>query len=99
MLRAVPSLGLGNAQHPVHDELRSFGPAWSNSVFEDNAEFALGMSLSMEQQRDAIRIKSEELLGLTDGALHDAIKAWIDSIGVTNEAKSQKASAGRTSKN
>ena len=63
------------------------GPAWSTSLFEDNAEFALGMSLSMEQQRDAIRIKSEELLGLTDGALHDAIKAWIDSIGVANEGE------------
>ncbi|HEU4916714.1 MAG TPA: pyruvate:ferredoxin (flavodoxin) oxidoreductase [Acidimicrobiia bacterium] len=28
------------------------GPAWSNSLFEDNAEFGLGMRLSMEVQRD-----------------------------------------------
>ena len=77
---AMPSI-------PYTTNCEGFGPAWSNSVFEDNAEFALGMSLSMEQQRDAIRIKSEELLGLTDGALHDAIKAWIDSIGVANEGE------------
>ena len=28
------------------------GPAWSNSLFEDNAEFGLGMRLAMEAQRD-----------------------------------------------
>ena len=26
-------------------------------------------------------------MDLTDGALHDAIKAWIDSIGVANEGE------------
>jgi pyruvate-ferredoxin/flavodoxin oxidoreductase len=28
------------------------GPAWSNSLFEDNAEFGLGMRLALESQRD-----------------------------------------------
>jgi pyruvate-ferredoxin/flavodoxin oxidoreductase len=28
------------------------GPAWSNSLFEDNAEFGLGMRLALSQQRD-----------------------------------------------
>lgn len=28
------------------------GPAWSNSLFEDNAEFGLGMRLALEAQRD-----------------------------------------------
>jgi pyruvate-ferredoxin/flavodoxin oxidoreductase len=64
-----------------------FGPAWSNSVFEDNAEFALGMTLSMDQQRDNLRLHSEELLGLTTGKLHNAIQAWLDSIGVHNEGE------------
>ena len=27
------------------------GPAWSNSLFEDNAEFGLGMRLALEAQR------------------------------------------------
>lgn len=34
----------------VDDEGR--GPAWSNSLFEDNAEFGLGMRLALEAQRD-----------------------------------------------
>ena len=77
---AMPSI-------PYTTNHEGFGPAWSNSVFEDNAEFALGMSLSMDQQREAIILKSEELLPLTEGALHDAIQAWLDSIGVANEGE------------
>ena len=36
------------------------GPAWSNSLFEDNAEFGLGMRLGVEHhQRDARRLVDE----------------------------------------
>ena len=77
---AMPSL-------PYTTNAEGFGPAWSNSVFEDNAEFALGMSLSMDQQRDAIRVKSQQLLPLTTGVLHAAIAKWLDSIGVDNEGE------------
>jgi pyruvate-ferredoxin/flavodoxin oxidoreductase len=31
------------------------GPAWSNSLFEDNAEFGLGMRLALDQRRDRAR--------------------------------------------
>jgi pyruvate-ferredoxin/flavodoxin oxidoreductase len=31
------------------------GPAWSNSLFEDNAEFGLGMRVTLDQQEDHIR--------------------------------------------
>ena len=77
---AMPSL-------PYTTNAEGFGPAWSNSVFEDNAEFALGMALSMDQQRDAIRAKSQQLLPLTTGTLHEAIAKWLDSIGVDNEGE------------
>ena len=63
------------------------GPAWSNSVFEDNAEFALGMALSMDQQRDDLRLKTERLVELTTGELHDAAVAWLASLGVENEGE------------
>ena len=29
------------------------GPAWSNSLFEDNAEFGLGMRVALDQRLDA----------------------------------------------
>jgi pyruvate-ferredoxin/flavodoxin oxidoreductase len=31
------------------------GPTWSNSLFEDNAEFALGMRLAVDQQAQFAR--------------------------------------------
>lgn len=31
------------------------GPAWSNSLFEDNAEYGLGMRLALNQKRDTLR--------------------------------------------
>ncbi len=41
------------------------GPAWSNSLFENNAEFSLGMALSVKQQRNKARMRVEELLEKT----------------------------------
>jgi pyruvate-ferredoxin/flavodoxin oxidoreductase len=32
------------------------GPAWSNSLFEDNAEFGLGMRLALDKQQDYARL-------------------------------------------
>jgi pyruvate-ferredoxin/flavodoxin oxidoreductase len=36
------------------------GPAWSNSLFEDNAEFGLGMRLTLDKQMEyATRVGAE----------------------------------------
>jgi pyruvate-ferredoxin/flavodoxin oxidoreductase len=37
------------------------GPAWSNSLFEDNAEFGLGMRLALDHQRDYAKSLVSEL--------------------------------------
>jgi pyruvate-ferredoxin/flavodoxin oxidoreductase len=39
------------------------GPAWSNSLFEDNAEFGLGLRLSIDQQAQYARDLVERLAG------------------------------------
>jgi pyruvate-ferredoxin/flavodoxin oxidoreductase len=39
------------------------GPAWSNSLFEDNAEFGLGMRLALDHQREYARKLVESLRG------------------------------------
>lgn len=49
------------------------GPAWSNSLFEDNAEFGLGMRLAIDQQRDAAR----RALSLFDDRIDSALKTRI----------------------
>jgi pyruvate-ferredoxin/flavodoxin oxidoreductase len=39
------------------------GPAWSNSLFEDNAEFGFGFRLSLDKQRDYARELLQRLAG------------------------------------
>ncbi|MEI7884502.1 MAG: pyruvate:ferredoxin (flavodoxin) oxidoreductase [Clostridia bacterium] len=68
------------------------GPAWANSLFEDNAEFGLGMALATTQKRNKI----SDLMGLvvdktTNEELKRAAEAWI--TGREEAALSKEASA------
>jgi pyruvate-ferredoxin/flavodoxin oxidoreductase len=45
------------------------GPAWSNSLFEDNAEFGLGMRIAIDKQCDYARELLQRLRGELDEAL------------------------------
>ena len=52
------------------------GPAWSNSLFEDNAEFGLGMRLTLDKQREF----AEELLHkLTDKIGSKKVQALLEA--------------------
>ena len=59
------------------------GPAWSNSLFENNAEFSLGMYLSVKQQRYKTRVWLEELKELVP-ALEPAITQWLNTFSDVN---------------
>jgi len=59
------------------------GPAWANSLFEDNAEFGLGMRLAVDKQREQAQ---ELLLGL-NGALGEDLAAGILCDGRGGEAE------------
>ncbi len=67
------------------------GPAWANSLFEDNAEYGFGMSEGIAASRD--RIKSIMTLAIEAG-VSESVKAifteWID--GRDNAAASEAAS-------
>ncbi|MEG1662475.1 MAG: pyruvate:ferredoxin (flavodoxin) oxidoreductase [Clostridia bacterium] len=56
------------------------GPAWANSLFEDNAEFGFGMHIAYSQRRTIIANHMTNLLGLDDisSDMKDALNAWID---------------------
>ncbi len=58
------------------------GPAWANSLFEDNAEYGYGMYLANNQIRARLRDLMEE--GIKSPDLHDEIKKamqeWIDNM-------------------
>ena len=64
------------------------GPAWANSLFEDNAEFGFGMHLANKQIREQIRLDMEKFIELgTDSELNDAFQQWIDGMDDVREAK------------
>jgi pyruvate-ferredoxin/flavodoxin oxidoreductase len=49
------------------------GPAWSNSLFEDNAEFGLGMRLTIDKQNEFAREMVKKLAGTIGESLADEI--------------------------
>ena len=58
---------------------RGFGPAFSNSLFENNAEFALGISLSAEQMREQTALHARAVIEKTgDEKLKAALQRWLD---------------------
>jgi pyruvate-ferredoxin/flavodoxin oxidoreductase len=61
------------------------GPAWSNSLFEDNAEFGLGLRLGYEQQAATARDLVRTLAGtIGDDLASDILAAdQSDEVGVT----------------
>ncbi|RKZ07135.1 pyruvate:ferredoxin (flavodoxin) oxidoreductase, partial [bacterium] len=59
------------------------GPAWSNSLFEDNAEFGLGMRLAVESQVDFSRHWIEQLRDVIGEELAQAL---LDAEQDTEEA-------------
>ena len=60
------------------------GPAWANSLFEDNAEFGLGMHIGIEKLRDRIQETMEEAIANCDkcsAELKGVMKEWIANRG------------------
>ena len=63
------------------------GPAWSNSLFEDNAEFGYGMLLAQKALRNGLKEKVEKLVESGDNeAVVAAGKEWLETFncGATN---------------
>ena len=49
------------------------GPAWSNSLFEDNAEFGLGLRLAADRHDELARLRLQELRDVVGAELVDEI--------------------------
>lgn len=66
------------------------GPAWGNSLFEDNAEYGFGMKLAQDANRASLKNKLDEILASTDNA---DVKAAIDEYYATYEDGEANAKA------
>jgi len=77
---------------PWAKDSRGRGPAWSNSLFEDNAEFGLGMRLSADHHRRQAERALESLRGDLDGAIVDGILAAPQRTESEIEAQRERVS-------
>ena len=77
--------------YTVNDEGR--GPAWANSLFEDNAEFGYGMLLAQKALRNGLKAKVEELVEKGDNPeVVETGKEWLETFecGATNGTATDK---------
>lgn len=62
------------------------GPAWANSLFEDNAEFGFGMLLAQKANRRRVAAAAKELSGiLEDGNAKEAVDSYLNSLNSSRE--------------
>ncbi|MBM7833616.1 pyruvate:ferredoxin (flavodoxin) oxidoreductase [Clostridium sardiniense] len=68
---------------PYTTNHKGYGPAWANSLFEDNAEFGLGMFLGAKAIRERLVDKANEAItSLEEGEAKEALKDWVANVEV-----------------
>ena len=85
--------GNSSPSTPYTTNAKGQGPAWSNSLFEDNAEFGYGMLLAQRAIRGGLKEKIEDLVANgTNEDVKAAGQEWLDTyaVGVTNGAATEK---------
>ena len=67
---------------PYTKNVKGHGPAWGNSLFEDNAEYGLGMFLGTRAVRESLAADAAAALeqGKGSDALKAALKDWKDNL-------------------
>ena len=76
--------GNSSPSTPYTVNAKGQGPAWDNSLFEDNAEFGYGMLLAQNAIRDGLKAKVESVMAnekATD-EMKEACKEWLDTFGI-----------------
>ena len=64
---------------PYTKNLQGKGPAWSNSLFEDNAEFGFGMFVANKQIRERLCADVLAVKEAADADLAAKCQAWLDT--------------------
>lgn len=70
---------------PYCKNAEGHGPSWANSLFEDNAEYGLGMCLGVKHTRERVAEMVKEALNLpVSEGLKAAMQAWLDNMNVSD---------------
>ncbi|MGE5631796.1 MAG: pyruvate:ferredoxin (flavodoxin) oxidoreductase [Caulobacteraceae bacterium] len=77
---------------PYCKDAQGKGPAWANSLFEDNAEYGYGMAVAIKQIRARLTDIMNEALALDmPQEFKDAYKAWLDGKDDADASKAATA--------
>ena len=78
---------------PYTKNCQGHGPSWANSLFEDNAEYGLGMFLGVKQSRERVAALAKEMLaGELPEDLRAALQTWLDGM-MESEGTRERADA------
>ncbi|MGQ1946860.1 pyruvate:ferredoxin (flavodoxin) oxidoreductase [Geofilum sp. OHC36d9] len=64
---------------PYTTNANGCGPSWANSLFEDNAEYGLGMATAVEKMRDRVELKMRAAINEVKPATKAAFEAWLEA--------------------
>ncbi len=66
---------------PYTTDKNGRGPSWANSLFEDNAEYGLGMATGVRQRREELKTYVEALAKATKSQkIQDAANTWMENM-------------------
>ncbi|MBS4916810.1 MAG: pyruvate:ferredoxin (flavodoxin) oxidoreductase [Clostridiales bacterium] len=68
---------------PYTTNYKGFGPAWQNSLFEDNAEFGYGMAVAQGAIRNRLAQYVTRIAEISFGDVQAAAKEWLDTYADT----------------
>nr|MDA3886282.1 pyruvate:ferredoxin (flavodoxin) oxidoreductase [Candidatus Delongbacteria bacterium] len=79
---------------PYCENPKGQGPAWANSLFEDNAEYGYGMTLGTNKMRDRVELRIKDAIaeGNIKTETKEAFELWIENKNCAEGSK--KASCG-----
>ncbi len=73
---------------PYTKNSKGQGPSWANSLFEDNAEYGLGMALGVNQIRSKLANVMQELVALDiDESAKAAFSEWLEVMNLGEASK------------
>jgi len=72
---------------PFTTNEKGFGPAWANSLFEDNAEYGFGMMLATTQRRAKLANLITQAVQNAQGELKDALTGWLQNMHDAEKSK------------
>src|SRR6056297_907216 len=67
------------------------GPAWANSLFEDNAEYGYGMAVGVEKLRRRIAEKMDKAMNEVSADTQAAFKEWTETMADAEKLKESSA--------